>query len=62
MVCTHTISILTLLASIFRGKLLKKFDVPLENMYNMDEKGIQLGGGWQLDGTKYIYLKDLEMM
>ena len=26
-------------------------------MYNMDEKGIQLGGGWQLDETRY-YVKD----
>ena len=40
------------------GELLKQFDVPLENMYNMDEKGIQLGGGWKLDGTWYLYVKD----
>ena len=40
------------------GELLKQFNVPLENMYNMDEKGIQLGGGWKLDGMWYLYAKD----
>ena len=40
------------------GDLLKRFDIPLENMYNMDEKGIQLGGGRRLDGTRYLYAKD----
>ena len=40
------------------SELLKQFDVPLENMYNMDEKGIQLGGGRKLDGTWYLYAKD----
>lgn len=27
-------------------------------MYNMDEKGIQLGGGRKLDGMWYLFLKD----
>jgi hypothetical protein len=40
------------------GELLMKFNIPLQNMYNMDEKGIQLGGGQRLDGTRYIYSKD----
>lgn len=31
---------------------------PPENMYNMDEKGIQLGGGRKLDGTRYIFSQD----
>jgi hypothetical protein len=39
-------------------ELLKANDVPLENLYNMDEKGIQLGSGRQLDGTRYLYSKD----
>ena len=38
--------------------LLKANDVPLKNLYNMDEKGIQLGGGRKLDGTKYFFSKE----
>ena len=37
------------------GNFLEKYDVPPENMYNMDEKGIQLGGGRKLDGTRYVF-------
>jgi transposase len=40
------------------GEFLKKYDIPPENMYNMDEKGIQLGGGRKLDGTRYIFSQD----
>lgn len=40
------------------GDLLQAFDVPLENMYNMDEKGIQLGGGRKLDCTKYFFSRE----
>lgn len=29
-------------------------EVPIENLYNMDEKGIQLGGGWKQNGQKFI--------
>ncbi|KAH7903405.1 DDE superfamily endonuclease-domain-containing protein [Hygrophoropsis aurantiaca] len=29
--------------------------IPWENIYNMDEKGIQLGGGRRCDNTKYLY-------
>jgi hypothetical protein len=39
-----------LLENILRGK-----DIPWENVYNMDEKGLQLGGGRKLDGTQYLY-------
>ena len=40
------------------GDLLKENDIPLKNMYNMDEKGIQLGGGRKLDGTRYFFSQD----
>jgi hypothetical protein len=40
------------------GNFLKKYNVPPENMYNMDEKGIQLGGGRKLDGTRYMFSQD----
>ncbi len=36
-------------------KVLKDNNIPWENVYNMDEKGIQLGGGWKGDGCKYFY-------
>lgn len=31
-----------------------QYDIPWENIYNMDEKGIQLGGGRKNSGIKYI--------
>jgi hypothetical protein len=31
--------------------------IPLEHIWNMDEKGIQMGGGQKNDGKKYIFLK-----
>jgi hypothetical protein len=37
------------------GKLIQEKDIPWENIYNMDEKGIQLGGGRKLDNTKYLF-------
>lgn len=37
------------------GDFLKTHDIPWENVYNMDEKGIQLGGGRKLDNTKFLY-------
>lgn len=40
------------------GNFLKKNNIPPENMYNMDEKGIQFGGGRKLDGMWYLFLKD----
>jgi hypothetical protein len=40
------------------GDFLKKHEITWENVYNMDEKGIQLGGGRKLDNTKYLYSRD----
>lgn len=37
------------------GQLIRENDIPWENIYNMDEKGIQLGGGRKLDNTKYLF-------
>jgi hypothetical protein len=37
------------------GDLLRDKGIPWENVYNMDEKGLQLGGGRKLDGTRYLY-------
>ena len=37
---------------------LKTNNIPWENVYNMDEKGIQLGGGRKLDSIKYLYSRD----
>ena len=39
------------------GNFLNKYDIPPENMYNMGEKGIQLGGGRKLDGMWYLFLQ-----
>lgn len=43
-------------------KLLKEYiethDIPWENVYNMDEKGIQLGGGRKGTREKYFYSRD----
>ncbi|KAF8980264.1 hypothetical protein BDQ17DRAFT_1337831 [Cyathus striatus] len=33
-------------------------DISLEQIYNMDEKGIQLGGGRKNDPRKYMYFRD----
>jgi hypothetical protein len=43
------------------GDLLKTWDIPWDNVYNMDEKGIQLGGGRRLDGTKYFYAQQQDI-
>ena len=37
------------------GDFLEQHNIPWENLYNMDEKGIQLGGGRKLDNTKFLY-------
>ena len=37
-------------------KVIKDNSIPWENIYNMDEEGIQLGGGWKGDGWKYFFL------
>ena len=36
---------------------LKAHNIPWENVYNMDEKGIQLGGGRKLDNTRFLYAR-----
>jgi hypothetical protein len=40
------------------GDFLKEHKIAWENVYNMDEKGIQLGGRRKLDNTKYLYSRD----
>ena len=47
----------TVVARHFRllGDFLNLHDIPWDNVYNMDEKGIQLGGGRKFDNTKYLY-------
>jgi hypothetical protein len=40
------------------GDFLSAHDIPWDNVYNMDEKGIQLGGGRKLDNTKYLYSRE----
>lgn len=37
---------------------LKQPEIPWENIYNMDKKGIQLGSGRKLDNTKFLYSWD----
>jgi hypothetical protein len=39
-------------------KVMKENNIPWENVYNMDEKGIQLGGGRKGDGRKYFYSRE----
>ena len=40
---------------------LKVHDIPWENVYNMDRKGIQLGEGRKGDNTKYLYAQSLRV-
>ena len=40
------------------GDFLDTHNIPWENVYNMDEKGIQLGGGRKLDNTRYLYSRE----
>ncbi|KAG2073335.1 hypothetical protein BDR04DRAFT_1011127 [Suillus decipiens] len=35
--------------------VLKEHGIPWENMYNMDKKGIQLGGGRKSNGRKFFF-------
>lgn len=35
-------------------QIISRFDIPVENIYNMDEKGCQRGGGHQYSGLKYF--------
>lgn len=41
--------------------ILKKYDIPWENVYNMDEKGIQLGGGRKSDGRNFYFSRNDRM-
>ncbi|KAF8218460.1 hypothetical protein L208DRAFT_1351225 [Tricholoma matsutake] len=34
--------------------IIKKYDIPPENIYNMDEKGVQCGGGCKAQVQKYF--------
>lgn len=34
-----------------------RYEIPVENIYNMDEKGIQLGGGRKNSQRKYLFAK-----
>jgi hypothetical protein len=35
--------------------IIKKYDIPTENIYNMDEKGVQRGGGRKAQAQKYFF-------
>ena len=35
-------------------EIIQKHEIPVENIYNMDEKGCQQGGGWKESGRKYF--------
>jgi hypothetical protein len=37
------------------AELVEKHDIPIENVYNMDEKGVQRGGGKKASRRKYLY-------
>ncbi|KAJ3989521.1 hypothetical protein F5890DRAFT_1400939, partial [Lentinula detonsa] len=39
--------------------LLTKHNIPWENIYNMDEKGVQLGGGQKNSGWKYFFSREV---
>jgi hypothetical protein len=40
---------------------LKANNIPWRNVYNMDEKGIQMGGGRKGARTKYFFVKEDQM-
>ncbi|KAF8591605.1 hypothetical protein K439DRAFT_1260996, partial [Ramaria rubella] len=37
------------------GEILTRYDIPPENIYNEDEKGLQLGGGRKHIATQFIF-------
>ncbi|KAJ3792319.1 DDE superfamily endonuclease-domain-containing protein, partial [Lentinula aff. detonsa] len=39
-------------------QLLTEHNIPWENIYNMDEKGVQLGGGRKNSGRKYFFSRE----
>ena len=40
---------------------INKNNIPWKNIYNMDEKGVQMGGGWKGTCTKYFFSRDDKM-
>ena len=40
------------------GEVIREYDIPIENIYNMDEKGCQLGGGRKQGRRKYLFGKN----
>ncbi|KAE9391677.1 hypothetical protein BT96DRAFT_736586, partial [Gymnopus androsaceus JB14] len=44
------------------SSILKADGIPWENVYNMDEKGVQLGGGRHNSQEKYFYSREDKMM
>ena len=39
------------------GKVFETYKVKQEHVYNVDEKGLQLGGGWKNLPTQFIFCK-----
>lgn len=44
------------------SNLLKEHEIPWENVYNMDEKGVQLGGGRKNSQEKFFFNREDKMM
>ncbi|KAF9078005.1 hypothetical protein BDP27DRAFT_1143387, partial [Rhodocollybia butyracea] len=44
------------------SELLKEKDIPWENVHNMDEKGIQVGGGQKGSQEKYFFSRTDRML
>lgn len=40
---------------LFRQEILEKYGIPFENIWNMDEKGVQLSGGRKQRREKFLY-------
>lgn len=43
---------------LFKAEIMEKYNIPPENMWNMDEKGIQLSGGRKQRREKYLFSRD----
>ncbi|KAE9386202.1 hypothetical protein BT96DRAFT_743431, partial [Gymnopus androsaceus JB14] len=44
------------------SNLLKEHGIPWENVYNMDEKGVQMGGGRKNSQEKFFFSREDRMM
>ncbi|KAJ3817392.1 hypothetical protein F5880DRAFT_1448725, partial [Lentinula raphanica] len=44
------------------GEVLKERDIPWEHIYNMDEKGVQMGGGRKNSQRKYFFSRQDKKM